>query len=132
MISDQTAKDRGAVAVLKFAAEAKLRGFLVLTESSDNAPFDVVLYKPNCRASFIKVQVKSCLKAERGKWHFMIKHGGGKAFRPYTREEVDIFALHSFDTNDWWLIDVSSTEDKKKLTLDTRSQFLSNWELLNG
>ncbi len=130
----ERAKDRGHLAELLFAVEAKRRGFVVLTTGGDNAAFDVVLYTPN--GNFLKVQIKSCLQKERtrDRHTFSVKRGGLHHHRTYQASEIDIMALYAFDVEEWHFIPVSQIGTKKTIKIDKAGRFdryKNNWEVFS-
>ena len=126
-------KDRGHIAELSFALEAKKRGFTVLTTGGDNAPFDVVLYKDN---KFHRVQVKSCLKQEpkRTRWTFTVKFGGKHQSRAYRKHDVDFIALYAFDADWWYIIPTEVVAEAISIKIDSKGLFdifKNNWTVFN-
>lgn len=127
------AKDRGHIAELTFALEAKRRGFTVLTTGGDNAPFDVVLYKDN---KFHRVQIKSCLKREpnRERWNFTVKYGSHNSNKAYKKHDVDFIALHAFDAGFWYFLPTEVLADLTTVKIDKSGQydiFKENWTIFN-
>lgn len=126
-----TSKDRGHVATLKLVLEAESRDWISLWAEGDNRPFDIVLMpEPD---KFVRVQVKSCYKAdERGRHSFVIGRGSDHKKR-YTKKLVDIMAFHAFDTGDWWFINVEKTAAYKNIHIGPKGQwepYRNNWEVI--
>lgn len=128
----ETAKGRGHLAELLFAAEGAKRGNIVLTPGGDNCPFDVVLYTPT--GKFFRVQVKSCLKKEEGRsrYTFTIKRGGTNHHRSYEEKDVDILACYSFAEEVWYLVPVVAVLNETTIKIDSSGrfdQYKENWNL---
>jgi hypothetical protein len=125
----ENAKDRGHLAELIFALEAKKRGFIVLTPGGDNCAMDIVLYK---NGKFSKVQVKSCRNKEpnRDRYTFTTKRGGPRLHRAYDRDDVDFLALYSFDAEEFHFIPVDVVGNNHTIKIDSAGryeQFKNNW-----
>lgn len=130
----ERAKDRGHLAELLFAVEAKRRGYVVLTTGGDNAAFDLVLYTPD--GNFVKVQVKSCLGKEktRDRHTFSVKRGGEKQHRIYKASEIDVMALYSYDNQQWYFIPIAEIGTKKTIKIDNGGRFekfRNAWNIFN-
>lgn len=128
----EASKDRGFLAEMMFALDAKKNGHSVCTPVGDNDPFDVVLYNPAGR--FIRVQIKSCLKKEPGRTRHIwtVKKGGPKTARPYSKQDIDVLALYAYDENAWWFIPIETIGLDVSVKIDDNSalnQFKDNWDI---
>lgn len=126
----EDAKERGYLAELIFAVEAKKNGLTVLTPGGDSAPFDAVVY--NSQGRFIKVQIKSCLQREPGRdrHNYTCKRGGPRLARAYEQKDVDMLGLYAFDTNVWHFIPIEQVAGESQIKIDAGGKFdifRENW-----
>lgn len=113
IIAPKEVKDRGHLATLKLVIELQSRELTVLWPEGDNSPYDIVVDVGE--GAFVRVQVKSSLKADaRGRYGFVIGHGANH-LKKYTEKMVDVIALYTFDKNDWYFLPVKKTYGYKNI-----------------
>ncbi len=128
----EAAKDRGHLAELMFALEAKKRGHIICTPGGDNCPFDVVLY--NTVGRFIRVQVKSCLRKEPGRTRhsFTVKKGGKNKQSAYHKEDIDVLALYTYDEDVWFFVPIEVVGLDTTVKIEPGGKydiFRGNWDI---
>lgn len=106
-----SSKDLGAVAEMRFAIEAKMRGISVSKPICDNQPFDFIVHYKR----FLKIQVKSNSQSI-GKYKFKVTHGAS-TMKKYTNEEVDYFALYLGELDIFYIMPIEVVTCKQ-LTLN--------------
>jgi len=136
-------KNIGELAEAKFITECLTRDLVISQPFGDNAKYDFIV---DSKQGLKKVQIKSTLKLSlpytdkrsgkvlKQKWHFNLASGSAQKI-PYALSEVDIFALHIFETNSWLIIPNKEIFPRKTVSLipDGNSRwnrYLNNWDAL--
>lgn len=119
-------KTLGELAQATFYLESLKRGLVPYNYAGDNMPFDFAVYSND--GKFHKTQVKS--SRSKGTPHFTV--GAGSVKRSYRVGEVDVVALYSFESGDWWLLPGSLVTSLTSLTPHSNgkySTYKNNWSI---
>jgi hypothetical protein len=98
-----TLKERGEWVELQFMAAAASRGYHVLKPWGDSSAYDVGI---DHDGGLLRVQVKSS-SVRSGTGYFCRFRRNYLAKRPYTLDELDLFATYVIPVNAWYLIPAS-------------------------
>jgi len=98
-----TLKERGEWVELQFMAAAASRGYHVLKPWGDSSAYDVGI---DHGGALLRVQVKSS-SVRSGTGYFCQFRRNYLAKRPYTLDELDLFATYVIPVNAWYLIPAS-------------------------
>jgi Holliday junction resolvase len=112
-------KDKGNLAEAKVLSDLQYRGFGVALPIGDNLPFDLIAVDTNTRHTLYKIQVKYTT-VRNGTVYLRKDRVSANTKRitakPYTTDEVDVFALYCVDTDKTYYVD-------SKLVSDVSSKF---------
>ena len=98
-----TLKERGEWVELQFMAAAASRGYHVLKPWGDSSAYDVGI---DHDGGLLRVQVKSS-SVRTGTGYLCQFRRNYLANRPYTLDELDLFATYVIPVNAWYLIPAS-------------------------
>jgi hypothetical protein len=113
-----------------FAAELLLRGLVPLWPGVESLPYDLVFL--NSVSCATRVQVKTSTQTKSVELDVAVCTRGRK--QKYTKEHVDIIAIHTMTTGDWYLIPVEVIT--RSVSINPRSsrckwaQYKNAWHLL--
>jgi len=119
---------RGQIAELEFKLQAIKRGFRISTPHGDNDPYDFIL---DSNSKLYRVQVKSSSAYFKGgrKYKFNTSHCSSHR-KPYTKDDIDFFALYVVPLNTFHIIPIEETKGQMTFGLyDSEIRFKEAWHL---
>lgn len=98
--------EKGDIAELKFAYEAKRRGYNIAFPAGSDSVYDFIL---EARGETKRVQVKSAMIKEKDCDCYKVNatHGSGRS-QKYTTEHCDILAIYVRDVDSFYLIPIDN------------------------
>ena len=102
MTSKET--EKGDVAELKFAYEAKRKGYNIAFPAGSDCPYDFII---ESGGETIRVQVKSVMSKEKERDCYKINAThGSRRNKVYTKEHCDMLAIYVRDVDSFYLIPI--------------------------
>ena len=122
---------QGEISEQIFAVKCFAEYGYMVSQPNGTADYDLVV---DVNGSLKKVQVKSSIKGDGNVNICKGTNGTGNIGKyPYPEENIDFFAIHCIDQDDWYIIPRSATGDSMNLRIALKrkgkySGYKNNWE----